>query len=109
MRCDPSCSTSTPRHYAASVSGPVATLRVRVQPRARREEIVGLRDGHLVVRVKAPPTDGRANVALCRLIAAHVGLAPSNVSERHGAGSRDKLLELRGIDDDGLQAMLARW
>ena len=85
---------------------PVATLRVRVQPRARREEIVGLRDGQLVVRVKAPPTDGRANVALCRLIAAQVGLSPSQVSVRHGAGARDKLLELRGIDEAGLQRAL---
>jgi uncharacterized protein (TIGR00251 family) len=90
------------------VEEPVATLRVRVQPRARREEIVGMRDGQLVVRVKAPPTDGRANVALCRLIAAHVGLSPSKVSVRHGAGARDKLLELRGISDEGLQAMMAR-
>jgi uncharacterized protein (TIGR00251 family) len=91
------------------VEEPIATLRLRVQPRARREEIVGLRDGRLVVRVKAPPTDGRANVALCRLIAAHVGLAPSNVTVRHGAGSRDKLLELRGIDEAGLRGALARW
>jgi uncharacterized protein (TIGR00251 family) len=87
----------------------VSCLRVRVQPRARREEIVGLRDSQLVVRVKAPPADGRANVALCRLIAAQVGLAPSNVSVRHGAGARDKLLELRGIDEAGLQRALAPW
>ena len=88
---------------------PVATLRVRVQPRARREEIVGLRDGLLVVRVKAPPTDGRANVALCRLIATHAGLSPSKVCVRHGAAARDKLLELHGIDAATLERVLERW
>src|SRR5215207_8056868 len=82
--------------------------RARAATRAR-EEIVGLRDGQLVVRVKAPPTDGRANDALCRLIAAHVGLAPSNVAVRHGAGARDKLLELRGIDAAQLLRALGAW
>lgn len=85
---------------------PVASLRVRVQPRARRDEIVGLREGLLVVRVKAPPTDGRANAALCRLVAARAGLAPSRVAVRHGAGSRDKLLELHGIDEAALRRAL---
>jgi uncharacterized protein (TIGR00251 family) len=85
----------------------VSCLRVRVQPRARREEIVGLRGDVLVVRVKAPPTDGRANAAVCRLIAARVGLAPSKVSVRHGAGARDKLLELRGVGDEALARALA--
>jgi uncharacterized protein YggU (UPF0235/DUF167 family) len=52
-------------------------LRVRLQPRARREEIVGSRDGMLVVRVTEPPVDGRANAALCRLIARTLGVPPA--------------------------------
>jgi len=39
---------------------------VRLQPRARANEIVGERDDVIVVRVTAPPVDGRANEALCR-------------------------------------------
>ena len=46
-----------------------AQLRVRLQPRASRSEIVGERDGALVVRVTAPPVDGKANAALCALLA----------------------------------------
>lgn len=65
-----------------------------------------MRDDALVVRVKAPPTDGRANHALCRLIAASAGLAPSRVSVRHGAGSRNKLLACEGIDAAGLRRAL---
>src|SRR5271166_1032315 len=42
---------------------------VRLQPRARANEVVGERDGALLVRVTAAPVDGRANEALCRLIA----------------------------------------
>jgi uncharacterized protein YggU (UPF0235/DUF167 family) len=41
------------------VSEPFAELKVRVTPRARREEIAGEREGRLLVRVGAPPLDGR--------------------------------------------------
>ncbi len=46
-----------------------ALVRVRLQPRARRDEIVGERSGSLLVRVSAPPLEGRANEALCRVLA----------------------------------------
>lgn len=42
---------------------------VRVQANARRDEFVGIREGVLVARVTAPALDGRANRALCRLLA----------------------------------------
>jgi uncharacterized protein len=71
-------------------------LRVRLQPRAHRDEIVGERDGVLVVRVTAPPVGGKANEALCRLVAKHVGVAPSRVSIVRGHRSRDKVVR---VDD----------
>jgi uncharacterized protein (TIGR00251 family) len=89
-------------------AGASATLPVRLQPRASREGIVGLReDGVLVARVSAPPVDGRANEALCRLVARHLGVAPSRVSVVRGDKSRDKLLRVEGLDAAGLQAALA--
>jgi uncharacterized protein YggU (UPF0235/DUF167 family) len=41
-----------------------ATIAVRVSARARSSEIVGERDGVLLVRVKAPPAEGRASCAV---------------------------------------------
>lgn len=83
------------------------TLPVRLQPRASREAIVGLReDGVLVARVSAPPVDGRANDALCRLVARHLGVPPSRVSVARGDKSRDKLLRIDGLDEPGLRAAL---
>jgi uncharacterized protein (TIGR00251 family) len=84
-----------------------ARIAVRLQPRASRDEIVGLRDGILVVRVTAPPVDGRANRALCKLVAQRAGVAPSHVSVVRGERSRDKLVAVEGVDPEALAAALA--
>jgi uncharacterized protein (TIGR00251 family) len=74
-----------------------ALVRVRLQPRARGDEIVGERAGALLVRVSAPPLDGRANGALCRLLAKAAGVAPGRASVVKGASARDKLVRLEGV------------
>ncbi|HET7340582.1 MAG TPA: DUF167 domain-containing protein, partial [Methylomirabilota bacterium] len=64
-------------------------LRVRVQPRAPRSEIVGWRaDGTLAVRVAAPPVEGQANAAVAALLAGALRLRASAVSIEHGARGR---------------------
>lgn len=79
---------------------------MRLTPRARANEVVGERDGVLLVRVTAPPVDGRANDALCRLIArrAHVGVR--SVSVIRGAGAREKLVRVEGVGLSELRAAL---
>jgi len=79
---------------------------VRLQARARGDELVGIRDGVLVARVSAPPVDGRANRALCRLIARRAGVAPSKVTVLRGGRSRDKLVRVEGIDSAALRDAL---
>jgi uncharacterized protein len=74
-----------------------ALVRVRLQPRARGDEIVGERAGALLVRVSAPPLEGRANDALCRLLAKAAGVAPGRASVMKGASARDKLVRLEGV------------
>jgi uncharacterized protein len=73
-------------------------LRVRIQPRAGRSQIVGWRaDGALSVRVAAPPVDGQANDALTALLAASLRLRPSAVTIAHGTRGRDKLVRVAGL------------
>jgi uncharacterized protein len=84
----------------------VGRIPVRVQPRASRDEIAGERNGAFLVRVKAPPADGRANAAVCRLVAKRVGVPPSRVRVVHGESARDKLLEIEGRDADALRHAL---
>jgi uncharacterized protein (TIGR00251 family) len=84
----------------------VGKLAVRVQARARRDEIAGQRGGSLLVRVTAPPVEGKANAAVCRLLAERLGLAPGRVAVVRGAGSRDKLVEIDGIEPGELRRLL---
>jgi uncharacterized protein len=83
-----------------------AQIAVRLQARARRDELVGIRDGVLLARVSAPPVDGRANRALCRLIARRAGVAASRVTILRGERSRDKLIAIQGVKAAAVRDLL---
>jgi uncharacterized protein (TIGR00251 family) len=83
-----------------------ATIEVRLRPRGGGDELLGLRDGVLRARVSAPPVDGKANRALCKLIAKRIGVAPSRVSVVRGAKSRDKVVRVEGIESGPLAKAL---
>jgi uncharacterized protein (TIGR00251 family) len=84
----------------------VGRVSVRIQARARATEIVGWRDGALVVRVTAPPLDGRANEALCALLAERLRVPKRDVSVVRGATARDKVVAVDGLDDAELRRAL---
>ena len=89
-------------------SGPRAsTVRVRVQPRASREAILGFRDDVLRLAVTAPPVDGEANAAVRRLLARALGMAPSSVCVIGGERARDKTLRIEGLTGVDVRARLA--
>ncbi|MQC17891.1 MAG: DUF167 domain-containing protein [Chloroflexi bacterium] len=56
-----------------------ARITVRITPRASRDEVVGERDGLVLVRVTAPPVEGAANEALVRVLAKALGLPRGDV------------------------------
>jgi len=74
------------------------TLRVRVQPRASKDALSGEREGALVVRLTAPPVEGKANEALARFLAKALGVAPSAVRVTSGTTGRNKVVSVSGID-----------
>jgi uncharacterized protein (TIGR00251 family) len=79
-----------------------ARVTVRLRPRGHRDELLGLVDGVLQAKVAAPPVEGKANQALCQLVAKRAGVAPSRVSVIRGEKSRDKVLLVEGIDEPTL-------
>jgi uncharacterized protein len=82
-------------------------LTLRVAPGAHRSEIVGPHGAGWKVRVAAAPEEGRANAALCGLLADALRLPRRAVSVVSGHGSRDKLVEIEGIGPDETQQRLA--
>lgn len=86
----------------------MADLAIRVQPRAKRSEVAGERGGAVVIRVSAPPVDGKANEAVCRLIAERVGVPRSAVRIVRGESSRDKVVRIDGLSADEARTVLLR-
>lgn len=76
-------------------------VRIRVQPRARRNRIDGLAaaaDGGFAVKlaVTAAPAGGAANAAVLALLAAEWGMARTLLSIAAGATGRRKTIHVKG-------------
>lgn len=74
----------------------VIRLKVKVTPKGGRDEITGfLSDGTLKVRVQAAPERGKANAAVCEVVARALGVRPAQVSVAAGAASAAKILVVK--------------
>lgn len=72
-------------------------LMVKAVPGAKRDGVAGRLGERLKVRVAAPPEDGKANKAICRLLAAELGVRAQDVEVVRGHTSPEKTLRIRGI------------
>ena len=85
--------------------GAVVVL-VRVQPRASKDEIAGVMDGALKVRLRAPALEDRANVALCEYLAELLKTPRAAVRILSGSRSRIKRLEIRGVTGQQVRGLV---
>jgi uncharacterized protein len=83
-------------------------LRVRVSPRARSNAVLGRHGEGWKVRVTAAPEGGKANDAVLRLLAERLDLPGKSLTLVSGPSSRDKIVELHGIDAAEAERRLAR-
>ena len=67
---------------------------IKVVPRAKQIGVAPAADGTLVVKVREPAEDGRANTAVCAALAEHFKVKPRAVTIVHGQASRRKLVEV---------------
>ena len=70
------------------------TLKLKVKPGARVDELTELDDGTWQARVTAPPVDGKANAAVIALVAKYFGVPRSRVQLKSGAAGRTKLVRI---------------
>jgi len=97
-----------PEPWTATADG--LLVEVRLTPRGGRDAIEGIEqraDGRafLRARVRAAPSDGEANAALCRFVAGALDVAPRDVMIAAGAASRIKRVLIKGQ----AAAMIATW
>jgi uncharacterized protein (TIGR00251 family) len=84
-----------------------ARVRLRVAPASARPGVVGRYGEGWKVRVAAPPENGRANEAVLGLLAETLRVPRTAVSLVSGHGTRDKIVELSGLDAAELEERLS--
>jgi uncharacterized protein (TIGR00251 family) len=83
------------------------TLRLHIQPGAKKTEVVGLHGEALKIRLAAPPVDGKANACLIGFLADRLGVAKSSVSLVSGESSRAKRVRIDGVDPSVVRGRLS--
>ncbi len=73
-------------------------MAVKVQPRSSKNQLAGEQEGALKIKLTAPPVDGEANQALIAFLSTCFKVPKKTISLLKGDSSRDKLLEIIGID-----------
>jgi uncharacterized protein YggU (UPF0235/DUF167 family) len=81
-------------------------LSLRVSPGAKSSAVVGRYGERWKIRVAAPAESGRANEALLELMAGTLGITRSRLRVVSGIGSRDKIVEVTGIDAEESKSLL---
>ena len=84
-----------------------STLKIRVIPNAKKSEFAGYRDGELLLRLNAPPVDGKANKAAIEFISRYLSVSRSSVQLIGGERSRHKIFEIVGLGASDLERKLA--
>ncbi|MCW6035369.1 DUF167 domain-containing protein [Spirulina subsalsa FACHB-351] len=68
--------------------------QVTVKPNSKVQSLTEAPDGSLMIRLKSPPVDGKANQELIQFLAKTYGVSKSQVRITHGLSSRHKWLEI---------------
>src|SRR5260221_12077579 len=84
------------------------SFAVRVQPRASKNEVSGVLDGALKIRLQAPAVENRANEALCAFLAGLLKRPKSAVRILSGERSRNKRVEIQGVTAAQVEALAQR-
>lgn len=83
-------------------------FKVRVQPRAAQNQLAGMFEDALRLRLTAPPVDGEANEA-CRVFLAQLLCVPrSRVDIVSGHAGRNKVIRVAGVKKENIIALTGK-
>ena len=83
-------------------------LKVVVQPRGARNEIVGLQGDALKIKLTAPPVEGAANKMCVEFLAKSLTVRKSDVEIIQGQSSRSKKVLVRSTTQKEIESLLKR-
>ena len=77
-----------------------------IQPRSSQNEISGIHDNSLKIRLTSPPVDGAANKTCVKFLAKWLGVSPSKIRIVAGLSNKNKTIEIDGIDESAFRNKL---
>ena len=81
-------------------------FKIKVQPRASRNEISGWQGDALKIRLTAPPVDGEANEACLKFLAEYFHVTRKQVKITSGLKSKHKVIEIEGLTEEQFRRCL---
>jgi uncharacterized protein (TIGR00251 family) len=91
---------------AENIAAGTVSFAVRVQPRSSKDEVTGVMEGALKIRLQAPAFENRANEALVEFLAQLLKTPKSAVRILGGVRSRIKRIEIRGVTKQQVLGLL---
>ena len=82
-------------------------VRIRVIPNAKKTGFAGYREGELILRLNAPPVDGKANKAAVEFVSKYFGVPRSAVLLASGERGRHKIFQIVGLERADFERKLA--
>ena len=84
------------------------TFKVRVQPRAKKNTVVGLLGNALKLKLTAPPVDGAANTMCLKFLAGLLNVPKSTLEIVSGKTGREKMIRLTVLKQEDIAPAIAR-
>lgn len=81
----------------SATTRPGLTLKIKVEPRSSKSEVVGPYGDALKVKLNSPPVEGKANKELIEVLAREFGIAKKDVEIISGQASKNKTVRLIGV------------
>ena len=86
--------------------GPDVLLWIKAVPSASRDQIAGAIGDRLKIRISAAPKGGKANKAICKLLARALGVKANDVSIESGRTNPEKIIRIKGCTVVAVQSVI---
>ena len=81
-------------------------FHIRVLPRSSRNELAGIQDNVLKLKITAPPVEGKANQECIRLLSDRLGIRKNQITIKAGHKSKSKTIFISGIKKEDVESII---